>query len=88
MKLTIRLFQKKDDELLQKYNEIWQYEFDSKLVYNERYLKVKIKSSNGKISTNFRNNKLTKKGLQYICLSVILFGSIFRTGKNYYPQVF
>ena len=88
MKLTICLFQKKDDELLQKYNEIWQYEFDSKPIYNERYLKVKIKSSNGEISTNLHNNKLSKKGLQDICLSVILLGSIFRTGKNYYPQVF
>ena len=88
MKLTICLFQKKDDELLQKYNEIWQYEFDSKPIYNERYLKVKIKSSNGEINTNLHNNKLSKKGLQDICLSVILLGSIFRTGKNYYPQVF
>ena len=68
MKLIICLFQKKDDELLQKYNEIWQYEFDSKPIYNERYLKVKIKSSNGKISTNLCNNKLSKKCLQYICL--------------------
>ena len=25
---------------------------------------------------------------QFVCLSVILIDSVFRTGKNYYPQVF
>ena len=41
----------KDDELLEKYNEIWEKvknslkkEFGSKLIYNEKYLKVKINS--------------------------------------------
>ena len=40
----------KDDNLLEKYNEIWekieqyQKKFDSKPVYNEKYLKTKIKS--------------------------------------------
>ena len=37
---------------------------------------------------NFQNNKIPKKGFQFICLSVILIDSVFRTGKNYYPQVF
>ena len=30
---------------------------------------------------------MPKEGSQYICLSVILLDSIFRTGKNYYPKV-
>ena len=47
-----------------------------------------MKPYNGKININFRNNKLIKEGSQYICLSVILLDSVFRTGKNYYPQVF
>ena len=41
----------KDDELLKKYNKIWEKvkngikkSFDIKLVYNEKYLKGKIKS--------------------------------------------
>ena len=29
-----------------------------------------------------------EKLFQFICLSVILIDSVFRTGKNYYPQVF
>ena len=36
----------------------------------------------------FHNNKIPREGSQFICLSVILIHSVFRTGKNYYPQVF
>ena len=85
----------KDDELLEKYNEIWgkkvsvsiKREFHSEPVYNEKYLKAKTKSYNGKINTNFYNNKIPKEGSQFICLSLILSDSAFITGKNYYPRV-
>ena len=43
---------------------------------------------NGKINTNFRNNKILKEGSQFIFLSENLIDSVFRTGKNYYLQVF
>ena len=52
------------DELLEKYNEVWQKvknitkkEFDNEPVYNEKHLQAKINSYNGKINTNFHNNK-------------------------------
>ena len=84
----------KDDKLLEKYNEIWEKvkispkkEFDSEPVYNEKHLKAKIKSYNGKINTNFHNNKIPKEGSQCICLSVTLIDSVWRTGSNYYPQI-
>ena len=35
-----------------------------------------------------KNNKIPKEGSQFVCLSVILINSVFRTGKNYYLQVF
>ena len=47
-------------------------EVDTEPVYNEKYLKAKIKSYNGKINTNFHNNKVPKEGSQFICFSVIL----------------
>ena len=85
----------KDDNLLEKYSEIWEQvknspkkDFDSEPVYNEKYLKANIKSYNGKTNTNFRDNKIPKEGYQFICLSVILTDSVFRTGKDYYTQVF
>ena len=57
-------------------------------VYNDKYLKAEIKSYNGKINTNFHDNKITKEGSNFICLSVILINSVFRTGKNHYPKCF
>ena len=42
----------------------------------------------GKINTNFHDNKIPKEGSIYICLSVIWLDFIFKMGKNYYPQVF
>ena len=85
----------KDDELLKQHNKIWKNvkntickEFDSDPVYNKKYLKAKIKSYNGKINTNFHNDKIPKEGSQCICLSVILINSVFRTSKNYYPEMF
>ena len=85
----------KNDELIEKYNEILEKveksikkEFDSELMYNEKYLEAKKKSCNGKINTSFCNNKIPKEGSQFICLLVTLINSVFRTGKNLYPQVF
>ena len=63
-------------------------EFNSEPVYNEKYLKAKIKSYNGKINTNFHNNKIPREGSQFIYFSVILINSVFRAGKNYYPELF
>ena len=84
-----------NDGLLEKYNEICEKvknsineDFDSEPVYNEKYVNAKIKSYNGKINTSFQNNKIPEEGSQCICLLVVLIDSIFRTGKNYDPQVF
>ena len=62
----------KDDKLLEKYNEILEKvrksikkEFDIEPLYNEKYLKIKVKSSNGKINTNFLNYKMLKEGSDF-----------------------
>ena len=63
-------FSIKDEKLLEKYNEIWKKfsnvmkdEFDSKPACSEKYLKTKTKFYNGKISTNYHNDKYQKKAL-------------------------
>ena len=42
------------------YKDSLKTEFDSKPVYNKKYLKAKIKSYNKKINTNFHNNTIPK----------------------------
>ena len=58
----------KDDELLEKYNEIWEKvknslkkELDSEPVCNKKNLKDKIKSYNGKSTQIFTKIKYQKK---------------------------
>ena len=79
----------KNEELLEKYNEIWgkvsnnvKKGFDREPVYNEKYIKTEIKSYEEKINTNFQSNKVPKKDSQYICLSVILIDSVFERVKT------
>ena len=71
-----------------KLGKLFKKGFDSEPVHKEKYLITKIKSYEGKIRTNVYDNKMPKKSSQYISLSPILINSVFRTGKNYYPQVF
>ena len=85
----------KNDELLEKYNEIWEKvkdslkrEFDSKPVYNKKYLKAKTKYYNGRINTNFHNNKIPKEDSQYLCLSVILIILLLGEIKIFIPRCF
>ena len=56
-------------------------------LYNEKYLKTGKKSYEGKISTKMHSGNIPKEGSQYICLSVILIDSVYRSGKHYYPQL-
>ena len=72
-------FQIKNDELLEKYNEIWdkvsniiKKGLNSEPAYNEKYLKTKIKSYKGKISINFHDNNVANESFQCICTSLIL----------------
>ena len=51
-------------------------------VYDEICLKTKIKSYNGKINTNFHNNKIPKEGSKCICLPVILIDSVYKKEKE------
>ena len=79
----------KNAELLEKYNKMWikvkhgiKKEFDSEPVYNEKYLKAKIKSYKEKIYTNFHNNKIPKEDSQFVCLSMILIDFDLEQVKN------
>ena len=57
-------------------------------MYNDKYIKTKIKIFNNRVSTNFQYNKIPKYNEYCACLSVILLDSIFvNSDKEYYPQI-
>ena len=79
----------KNDKLLEKHNKNWdkvsnsmKKALDNKPIFNEKYLKTKIKFYEKKINTNFHGGKVPKQSSQCICLSVILVDSVFKTGKS------
>ena len=86
----------KDKKILKKYLKIWnkiksliKKELNSEPVYNDKYIKTKIKIYNDKVYTNFQHNKIPKDNEYCACLSVILLDSIFvNSNKEYYPQIF
>ena len=81
-----------DQEVLNKYNKIWDKikdsfgkRLDSEPVYNYKYIKTKISL----YSINFYDNKMLIEKKRYICLFVILLDSIFANlHKEYYSQIF
>ena len=83
-------FLMKDDELLEKYNEIWEKvknsikrKVDCEPVYNEIYLKGKKKNIiMEKLTQVFTITKSQKKVPQFICLSVILIDFVLRQVKT------
>ena len=62
---------------------------NSEPVYNDKYIKTKIKIYNDRVYTNFQHNKIPKDYEYCACLPVISLDSIFvNLSKEYYTQKF
>lgn len=68
-------FMIKNNNLLVKLNRfcskirrIMRKEFDSKLVYDDKYTKTKVKSFNGVIHTNFHDSEAPNEDMNCVCL--------------------
>ena len=68
----------KDDCVLDKYNiildkikETLNIKFHSMPVYDEKYIKAKVREFNGAIKTNFLGNKISKESMHYTCFACI-----------------
>ena len=68
---------KKYDKIWDKFSNSVKKGFDSEPVYNEKNLKTKIISYEGKINVNFHDDGILKKSSQCICKLVILIDSVF-----------
>ena len=85
----------KDDMCLDKYNEIWDkinqtlnIKFHSMSVYDEKYIKAKVREFNGAIKTNFLGDEIPKENVHYICIACITIDSVMGIEKKNYPQVY
>ena len=73
----------KDDEVWEKYEQIWDViknklsiKFHSKPIYDQKYLKAKVREFDGVIKTNFLGNEVPKENMHYTCIACITIDCI------------
>ena len=62
--------------------------FHSQPVFENKYLKVKVREFNGNIKTNFLGNGVPKENRYYTCIACITLDSVLKMNKKNYPQVY
>ena len=62
--------------------------FHSEPVYDEKYLKTKVREFDGVIKTNFLGNGVPKNNMHYTCIACITIDSVIKIEKKNYPQVY
>ena len=88
-------FMVKDDNVLDKYNKIWDkikeklnIKFHSMPIYDETYIKAKVREFDGVIKTNFLGNKIPKENKHYTWNACVTIDSVMRMEKKSYPLVY
>ena len=79
----------KDDDVLDKYNEIWNkikktlsIKFQNMAVYDEKYEKARVREFNGVIKINFLSDEIPREGVHYACTACITIDSVMKMKKN------
>ena len=57
-------------------------------VYNEKYIKSKVKEFNSATKTNFLGEEIPKEGVYYACIACITIDPVMRMEKKNYLQVY
>ena len=85
----------KNSEVWEKYEEIWDLiknklgiKFHSEPIYENKYLKAKVREFDGSIKTNFLGNNIPKENTYYTCTACITVDSVMKMNKKNYPQVY
>ena len=88
-------FKVEDDEVYVKYNQIWNkikellgVKFCSEPIYDDKYMKTKVKTFSSVINTLFSGDEIHKERVQYTCISCISIDSVLRVNKKNYPQIY
>ena len=80
---------KDDDDVLDKYNEIWckikktlNAKFHSMPDYGEKYIKGKVREFGVAIKKNFLGDETPKENVDYTCIACITIDSVMKIKKN------
>ena len=79
----------KDDDVLDKYNEIWNktketlsIKFHGTPVYDEKYIKAKVREFSGAIQTNVLGDKVPRENKHYTSIACITIDSVMGMEKK------
>ena len=79
----------KDVSVLNKYNEIWEknkeklnIKLHSMPVYDQTYIKAKVREFEGVIKTNFLGDKIPEENMHYACIASITIDSVMKIEKK------
>ena len=85
----------KDEEVGEQYKQIWSViknklgiKFHSKPIYENKYLKTKVREYDDAVKTNFLPHGIPKENMHYTCMVCITIDSVMRMDKKNYPQVY
>ena len=88
-------FMIKDDSALDKYNEIWNkikgklnIKFHSLPVYDEKYIKAKVREFNAVIKAYVLGDEIPKESMRYTCLACVTIDSVMRMKKKLSTSLF
>ena len=83
-------FKIEDDEVYIKYNSIWNkikellggIKLYSETIYNDSYIKTKVKTFSDVIKTLFDGNVIPKERVEYTCIACISIDSVLKVDKK------
>ena len=85
----------KNNEVWERYEDIWNViknklniKFHSQPIYENKYLKTKVREFDGDIKTNVLGNDLPKENTYYTCIACITIDSVIKMNKKNDPQVY
>ena len=88
-------FKIEEESVYFKYAEIWNkiksilnVKFRIKPIYDDKYIKTKVKAFNNTTNTLFSRDEIPKERFHYVCISAICIDSVLKTDKKNYPQVY
>ena len=62
--------------------------FHSEPIYDDSYIKTKVKTFSEMIKTLFDGNEIPKEKIEYVCIASISVDSVLKIDKTNYPKVY
>ena len=78
----------KMEEIWSKIKKSLNTRFHTQPIYDDKYIKTKVKTFSSMINTPFSGNEIPRESNHYICIAAIYIDSALKVGKNNYLEVY